>query len=922
MKKIFFILIMALTTSAFSQNIRFEGTVKDTTGVGLEMANIMAINKQTKAMDAYAITNETGKYVLNLKANTAYTLKVSYIGFQTYEKSVTTGATNMNYPVVLKEGTQLNEVEIVHEMPVSVSGDTIIYNSDSFTNGTERKLEDVLKKLPGVEVNKDGEIEVEGKKVQKVMVEGKDFFDGDTKLATKNIPADALDKIQVLRNYNEVSNLKGLENNEESIALNIKLKEGKKNFWFGDMTAGIGVGMEDTRYIVNPKLFFYSPKYSLNVIGNVNNIGELPLTAQDYFKFTGGFKNMMRKGGSSFNVASNDLGIMGLRNNQAANIESTFGAANFSYNPSKAWTLSGFGILLGNKTEIETTTISNRIDNLPNGSSQTVTENREEFTRQDSKQVLLKLSSSYVPSEKKHFDYDALVKFSDQKENTSLFSDKLSDIYTGKDQNPFSINQNLNYYYTLNEKHVFAFEMQHLYQKEDPFYNANLSVLPFGALLPSYITEGNPLDPIDQANIRDDVSQKRFVQTNKLDSKFDYYYMLTPKSNINLTLGNTYSYQNFDSSIFQILENGTQNNLTDSSEINDVNYAFNDVFLGVHYKFMLGKFTFNPGFSVHQYNMNDEQLGTSNKQSFTRFLPDVYALWQIKKSETLTYNYSLTNNFTDINKLAQGYVFSNYNSLFSGNRFLENSTSQVHSLRYFKYNMFNFENIFANITYTRQLEAIKNRALLFDVNQISSTENMDSSFPDETFSAIGNYGRSFAKYYKANLRAGFNWSKSNNIRVYPDNDTNPNNNPTELQTIESYSQNYNLSFSTNYKTLPNLTLGYNFTINDNFSDVIYVDSPTLTLEYYFLDAFSFVSEYSYFHNRNKAKTIDSEYDFLTASLMYQKKDSKWEWKLSGTNLLDTKSLDTNSFSQLGGTSSFSSYRVQPRFVILSLKYTL
>ncbi|MDP5097010.1 MAG: carboxypeptidase-like regulatory domain-containing protein, partial [Flavobacterium sp.] len=194
MKKIVLLLIMALSTSAFSQNIRFEGTVKDTLGVGLEMANIMAINQQTKAMDAYAITNETGKFILNLKANTAYTLKVSYIGFQTFEKAVTTQTTSINYPVVLKEGTQLREVEVVHVMPVTVSGDTIIYNSDSFTNGTERKLEDVLKKLPGVEVNKDGEIEVEGKKVQKVMVEGKDFFDGDTKLATKNIPADALDK--------------------------------------------------------------------------------------------------------------------------------------------------------------------------------------------------------------------------------------------------------------------------------------------------------------------------------------------------------------------------------------------------------------------------------------------------------------------------------------------------------------------------------------------------------------------------------------------------------------------------------------------------------------------------------------------------------------------------------------------------------
>ena len=146
------------------------------------------------------------------------------------------------------------------------------------------------------------------------------------------------------------------------------------------MNAGIGVGMEDTRFIVNPKLFYYNPKYSLNVIANVNNIGELPLTAQDYFKFNGGFKNMMRKGGSSFNVSSNDLGILGLQNNQAANIESTFGAANFSFNPSKAWTLSGFGILLGNKTEIENTTISNRIDNLPDGSSQTISETREDYT--------------------------------------------------------------------------------------------------------------------------------------------------------------------------------------------------------------------------------------------------------------------------------------------------------------------------------------------------------------------------------------------------------------------------------------------------------------------------------------------------------------------------------------------------------------
>ena len=452
--------------------------------------------------------------------------------------------------------------------------------------------------------------------------------------------------------------------------------------------------------------------------------------------------------------------------------------------------------------------------------------------------------------------------------------------------------------------------MQHLYQDEDPFYNANLATQPF--VLSGY----------DNGQTRNDVNQNRFVKTNKTDLKFDYYYMLTPKSNINLTLGNTYSYQNFDSHIFQVLDNGSVNDLNNPENNNDVDYVFNDVFLGVHYKFIKGKFTFNPGFSLHQFNTKDSQLNTVNKNSFTRLLPDVYALFQIKKSETLTYNYRMSNSFTDINRLAEGFVFSNYNSLFSGNRNLENSLSHVHSLRYFKYNMFNFENIFANLTYTKQVDGIKNRALFTGVNQISSAINMNSNFADETFSGNFNYGRSFARYYKASGGVNVNWSRFNNIRVYPDSDSDPTNNPTEVQTTKSFTQNYNVRFSTNFKTVPNIGLSYGLTINDNFSDVFYTDSPAVTLEYYFLDAFSFTSEYNFYHNRNKSKTIETEYDFLNASLIYQKKDSKWEYKLSATNLLDTRALNDNSFSQLGGSSTFSSYVVQPRYVILSLKYNL
>ena len=214
MKYLLALFLLLTTSTIFSQNIRFEGVVQDNEKAPLEMANVMAINQGTKGMDAYAITNDKGKFVLNLKPNATYSIKLSYLGMQNKEITIATETQNITQNIVMENGgIELDGVEIVREMPVSIKGDTIVYNADSFKTGTERKLEDVLKKLPGVEVNADGEIEVEGKKVTKLMVEGKDFFDGDTKLGVKNIPADAIDKIQVLRNYNENSILKGVENN-------------------------------------------------------------------------------------------------------------------------------------------------------------------------------------------------------------------------------------------------------------------------------------------------------------------------------------------------------------------------------------------------------------------------------------------------------------------------------------------------------------------------------------------------------------------------------------------------------------------------------------------------------------------------------------------------------------------------------------
>ena len=899
-----------------AQSVRFDGIIQDQNGAPLEMANVMAVNNATKAMDSYVITNDKGRFALTLKANTEYTIKVSYLGMQPKEIPIKTTTENLTQNITLESGgIDLQGVEIVHEMPVSIKGDTIVYNADSFKTGTERKLEDVLKKLPGVEVNADGEVEVEGKKVSKLMVEGKDFFDGDTKLGVKNIPADAIDKVQVLRNYNEISQMKGIDNNTDDLAMNIKLKKGKKNFWFGDMEAGIGIADDETRYNINPKIFYYSPAYSINLIANFNNIGELPFTIQDYFKFTGGFKKMMAKGGTNFNISSSDLGISLLRNNRAKEIDTRFGAANFSYNVNKAWSLSGFAITSSTITDLETKTQTNIL--APDSDEVISSENRTQKTHQKSNLGLFKLSSTYKPNATLQFDYDGLLKMSSQDEGSDLVSDVFPDvgqsqfILSGKEQSPISFNQNIDLYYTLNEKHVFAFEAQHLYNNEDPFYNPNLGVNPFPEIF--------GLGIIDQD--RYNINQKRFVKTNKFDAKADYYYMMTPKSNINITIGDTYSCQNFDSYIFQILDNGTVNDLNDNTK-NAVTYGFNDVFLGLHYKFIKGKFTVNPGFSVHSYNTVNDQLNEKTRNDFFRILPDVYALYQIKKSSSLTYNFAYSTDFTDINRFAEGYTFSDYNSLFKGNRDLESALMQVHSLRYFNYNMFNFTNIFANINYTRRMDAVKSRALFIGNNQVSSAVNIGSGFADETLSGAGNYGRSFLKYYKASIGFNLNWSKFNNIRVGIDGDENPDNNPQRIETTESFTQGYNASLSTNYKKLPNIELGYRITVNNYNGTNFYTETPSVNLDYYFLDAFSFTANYEFYHytNNDNEFPVDNEYDFLTASLIYQKKDSKWEYKVSGTNSLNTTSLNDDSYNQF--RTSTSQYLVQPRYLIFSIKYNL
>ena len=907
MNKYLLIILLLVSASISGQEIKLTGVIKDSIGNPLELANVIATVKSSGSIVSYGISNYEGRFQLNLPVNNTYLLKASFLGYETSEKEITISENHQGQTldfVLSSKTSELEGVEIIYEMPVTVKGDTIVYNVDSFTTGEERKLGDVMKKLPGVEVNDDGEIEVEGKTVNKVMVEGKDFFDGDSKLATKNIPADAVDKVEVLRNYNEVDQMRGLGNDQDNVAINIKLKEGKKNFWFGEIAAGIGIADDDGKQLIHPKLFYYSPKYSLNFITDFNDIGEVPFTWRDYFKFTGGFRNFNRGGGTNFSISQSDLGFALTQNNRANEIETNFFAGNFSWNVSNKWDLSGFTILSDNKTNMVSNTIRNYITSNTTETTNSVTDQRNQLG-------MLKLSSIFKPNTNFQMDYDALVKTSRQTENDqtiSLFDNETNNISEDKENRPSSLNQNVNMYYTANDKNIFAGQVQYLWQDEDPFYNAVVDLLPFAGIL-----------PVDTLQNRFNINQEKNIKTSKLDAKIDYYYVINNKSNINFTLGSTLSAQKFNSNIFQLLDDSNRIDLLETPEINgeiltlsnDVEYHFTDAFLGAHYKFRTGKFTFTPGLTLHNYQVKNKQLGSTIKQDEWMVLPDFNVLVQLKKSENLRFNYAINSEYTDINNYAEAFVFNNYNSMFKGNRYLENSLSHSYSLNYFSFNMFNYTNISGSLNYTKRINAVKNNSQIITINRVSSRENIDSNFPDESFSAYGRFSKRIKKL-QFRLNANLSYSTSNNII----NET--------ITESKSYTQNYKGSVISNFKDWPNFEVGYSKIINEydngGLAQTFYTDRPYANVDIKFLKYFTLIAEWNYYNYTDRANTLENQYSFFNADLYFRKGESSWEFKIQATNILDTEFINSDNFSD--EFNSTTQYFVLPRILMFVVKYDL
>ncbi|TMM32343.1 TonB-dependent receptor [Polaribacter aestuariivivens] len=916
MKKLLLLTIFMVTLISNAQ-VQLKGVVKDSIGEPLEMANVLAINKVTKKMASYGFTDAKGNYKLDLEKNSTFEIKISYIGFKSADFEITTTTEDIVKNITLKEDNSLDEITIVSKMPVTIKGDTIIYNADSFKNGSERKLEDVLKKLPGVEVNDQGQIEVEGKVVEKIMVDGKEFFSGDTKLASKNIPSNAVDKIQVLRNYGNVSQLSGVQNNQDRVAINIKLKEGKKNFWFGDVTAGVGNSPDTELYLFQPKLFYYTPKYTINIIGDLNNLGDVVLSRRDVRGFSGGFVTQSPSNGTNINLASAGIGFLNAGARNANRIETRLSAFNFSYSPNKKLDLTGFLIWSSNSNG------QRNINDIDYIDPATPDEFRDTETSQTSNTGLFRFGAVYKKNFSNQLNYNISGRFSNEFTTENVDSRLFSDVTETERATPYTINQDFSYFYTANEKNIFALEVTHVLQDEDPFYVAALENNP---------NNNNDVDNdgfddaaddlgLDRTNMFYTLEQDRKVKSNQLDAKLDYYYILNGKSNLNFVAGTILSKQNFNSRFFQILDNGNEFNpnpdidgIDDEQITNDTEYNFTDIYAGVRYRLKSGIFTFTPGVTFHSYNSNNTQYGTEFfKDTFEEILPEFEAVAQFKRSESLTLTYKKQINFTDVTQVARGIVANDYDSFFAGNAELLNSNSHNLRLFYRSFNLFNNTNVFAFVNYRKTADQVNRNTIFVPGSAVSTATSINSPLDNENLSASFNAGKRFGKI-QTSIGGNFSYGKT-----YQFLNSNANTN-------EVYARGFNTRIGTNFTKAPNVSLRYRISFSDQSNTARNVDvktvnhSPSIDFDAYLWNSVTLTSDFSFTEQRQNGSATNT-FSIWNAKLAYRKdKDAKWEYELVGNNLLATGS--EASISQGTISSSINERFILPRFISFRVRYQL
>lgn len=735
MKKIYIALLVLVASTLTASAQKVSGTVKgilqdSISATLLSDATVSVMSLPDSSLISFTLTRSNGYFeIKNLTAG-QYVLVASFTGLQTHKKSFTISAGNATADfgtIRLDRFYKSMQEVVISESPVRISGDTIGFNANMFKTKPNATVEDLLKKMPGMQVDKDGTVKAQGETVQKVYVDGKEFFNNDPKLATKNLTADMVDEVQVFDDMSEQAKFNKIDDGSRSKALNLKLKKDKKKGIFGKAHAGYG---SDKRYDAGVNANFFKGATQTSVIAKTNNTNNIGFTLSDMLgMFSGGGGGMIGGmgggsfgGGSGGNSGGGGMGGMNMirvgsgggGNLGGFNLGSTGGGitnssqAGINYRDTWSKYFEVNGSYFFNHAQTENQRNSFRQNIAPDSS---INSNDKTYTKSRNNNHRFNLNMIYTIDSFNSIIYQPNLNF----QHSQSFSDdtlmskviKNSSEYKTNESRTISNNMGDGYNFSNNliwrkrfhkPGRTLAVNLSNTWSNNNrdaystinsKFYNS--SGVKFLDRVQDFVTRSES----NTANYGIGFSYTEAIARDKI-LEFNYNHTDNRSNSNRKTFNKNIITGAYDAAVDSLT------NRFDNSNVYDR--------IGTNFRVVKKKYNYQLGIAVQQTTLESNNLSKNSTilQKNTNLFPTASFNYQFQRSRSLRINYRGRTNQPTITQLQDVTDYSNYPYLSKGNPSLMQEFSHNVTLSYNFFDIIKFRNLFAFITYSATQNKIAN----------------------------------------------------------------------------------------------------------------------------------------------------------------------------------------------------------------------
>lgn len=869
MQKLLKTIIFFYSFFSFSQEIIVKGYIKDQQNRSIQNASVSLLDENDDVL-GYDFTNENGLYTITFDKQNYDKIKVeiSCLGYQKIKSSIALKNQNLNFTLEEKN-IVLEEVVIETERKVRINQDTTYIKVASFGNKTEQTVEDILKKLPGIEVTKDGSIKAHGKTIDKLLIEGEDIFDKNYKMLSKNLDAKVLDEVQIIDNFEDNPVFKKL-NNSDKVALNLKLKKGLNNVWFGNVTLGSGI-ISENRWKENINLGLIKKKIKLFYFGDYNNLGEkaTDIVASNIIeKSTFGDDSFEYKAKSLYNIANNEIQFFS--KTQSIFNKAFLNSLSFTSKLKKNLSVRGVVYLANDEQNQNSSTITKY--NLENN---LISFTEDNFYVNKKTLASTEIELKYSPNDKNYITNLFIFKNNPYKTaNNLLFNTDI--INQSSNAENYSIYNHFNHTFQLTEKTVL----------NNYFYIGNDKINENSKVSSPFLNSFLSLDT--NQIINQNANNKLFYIGNKSKaiSKFR-------KIDLTNTVQFEYSNEQFKNDF--IANNQTIVTYQSHTNLKIIN-LFQENTMRYNFSSKID-LTANLNLQNSQFNTN-----TFSKNQFL-INPSIY--FNIKKTGfgNFSLSFSENNSLPEINQLTSNYQLTDYRSFLIGTTLQKPLKNQSTGINYSYYNDEKRFSINTNIFYSNSKSIFNTSSnLTSDFNFNSYIQTKGSESYNFNFSLV-NYSRKLKLASK--IESLNNWITSP-LNV----------NSTEFSNAKNYNNSIKYSATTYFKSNINFDFGFSYNyFQSNFQGI----KTTNTTKEAFLNINYNVSKTILAESNNSLYNVNNQnYSFNNLVLSYTPIESKFSYRLMLNNLVNENqyiSILINNYNYYQ-----SIIQLVPRYLLGTVKY--